>query len=240
MTTTPLALISFDLDNTLWSTRRVISRAERRLRQWLELHHEAAAAGGLSLENFRALRAQVVTETPSIAGQPTQLRLAVLEAGFRQQGYASAEAIDAAAQAFAVFIEARNAVSFFPQAIEVLTELQLHYRLVAITNGNANLKRIGVGHLFAAQYTAEEVGHAKPAPEIYQHMLAEQDIDPTLCLHIGDHPEEDIQAAADCGLHTLWSNVVHHEWPQHLPPPSLAINHLRDIPSLIARHFAPL
>src|SRR5690625_6702424 len=107
----------------------------------------------------------------------------------------------------------RHQVGFYSLAIVVLSALSQQFRLVAITTGNANLQRIGIGHLFAAQYTAETVGYAKPAPEIYQHMLSEQKLPPELCLHIGDHPEEDIAAAPDCGLHAVWSNLVDLEWP---------------------------
>lgn len=239
MTKTPLTLISFDLDNTLWSTHRVIGRAERRLRLWLEREHPQATERGLSVANVRELRAQVLTHNPALMNQATNLRLAVLKTGFLQSGYASEQATDAAQQAFSVFIQARNQVSFFPQAIEVLTTLSRAYRLVAITNGNADLDRIGISYLFAAQYNAETVGYAKPAPEIYQHMLTQQRVSPELCLHIGDNPEEDILPAKACGLHTLWSNLTRESWPSVHPNPTLSIQHLAQIPPLITEYFSP-
>lgn len=240
MTKTPLTLISFDLDNTLWSTHRVLSHAERRLRWWLEREHPRVANTSLSQESLPALRAQVIAQTPALVGRPTPLRIALLTAGFLQAGYHHGAAEQAAKAGFETFIQARNQVSFFPQAIEVLTTLSQQFRLVAITNGNADLNRIGIGHLFAAQYTAEIVGYAKPAPEIYQRMLKEQNLAPQSCLHIGDHPEEDIQAAQRCGLHTLWSNLVGIEWPSTQAKPKLYVEHLAQLPPLIAQHFVPL
>lgn len=240
MTKTPLTLISFDLDNTLWSTRRVIGRAERRLRLWLEQEHPKAAERGLSLANARELRAQVLTQDPTLTHQVTNIRLAILTEGFIQSGYSAEQATNAARQAFTVFIQARNQVSFFPQAIEVLSALSKEYRLVAITNGNADLRRVGINHLFAAQYSAEIVGHAKPAPEIYQHMLTHQQIAPERCLHIGDNPAEDILPAQACGLHTLWSNLMQSDWPSAHPYPTLSIQHLAQIPPLITEYFSPL
>src|SRR5690625_5572817 len=115
----------------------------------------------------------------------------------------------------------RHQVGFYSLAIVVLSALSQQFRLVAITTGNANLQRIGIGHLFAAQYTAETVGYAKPAPEIYQHMLSEQKLPPELCLHIGDHPEEDIAAAQDCGLHPAWSNQGAIKGPRNREKPRL-------------------
>src|SRR5699024_355719 len=190
--------------------------------------------------NFQQLRAQVVEQTPALIGHPTQLRIALLTTGFMQAGYSHTAAKQAANAGFDTFIQARNQVSFFPQAIEVLTMLSQQFRLVAITNGNASLNRIGIGHLFAAQYTAETVGYAKPAPEIYQHMLAEQNVSAELCLHIGDHPEEDIQAAQNCGLHTVWSNLLDMTWPSTQAKPKLCIEHLAQLPSLITQHFKPV
>lgn len=240
MTKTPLTLISFDLDNTLWSTRRVLGHAERRLQLWLKREHPKAAETSLSLTHLRALRAQVVKQNPELTNRPTPLRTTVLCAGFIEAGYSQSAAEQAAKAGFEAFIHARNQVSFFPQAIEVLSALSQQFRLVAITNGNANLQRIGIGHLFAAQYTAETVGYAKPAPEIYQHMLSEQKLPPELCLHIGDHPEEDIAAAQDCGLHAVWSNLVDIEWPSTRAKPRLYVEQLAQLPPLIAQHFKPV
>lgn len=240
MTKTPLTLISFDLDNTLWSTRRVIGRAERRLRLWLEQKHPEAAERELSMTNARELRAQVLAQHPTLTNQATNLRLAVLTKGFLQSGYSTEQATNAARQAFAVFIQARNQVSFFPQALEVLNTLSKDYRLVAITNGNADLRHVGISRLFAAQYSAEIVGHAKPAPEIYRHMLTHQQVAPEHCLHIGDNPEEDILPAQACGLHTLWSNLMQDDWPSTHPAPALSIQHLAQIPPLITEYFSPL
>src|SRR5699024_3053382 len=195
----------------------------------------------LYLHSFPTRRSSdLVEQTPALIGHPTQLRIALLTTGFMQAGYSHTAAKQAANAGFDTFIQARNQVSFFPQAIEVLSALSQQFRLVAITNGNANLQRIGIGHLFAAQYTAETVGYAKPAPEIYQHMLSEQKLPPELCLHIGDHPEEDIAAAQDCGLHAVWSNLVDIEWPSTRAKPRLYVEQLAQLPPLIAQHFKPV
>lgn len=225
-----ITLISFDLDNTLWPTRTVIGRAERTLRQWLEQHHSSAAASGLAPEHFAELRQHVANEQPHLRQQPTPLRQEILRQGFLASGYSEQEAHTAAMAAFDTFIAARNHITFFPQAIDMLRTLSQRYRLVAITNGNANLERVGIMPLFAAQYTAEQVGYAKPAPEIYQHMLADQHIAPEQCLHVGDHPIEDIEAARQCGMQTLWANLTNAQWPADITPPKHIVTTLGAIP----------
>src|SRR5699024_1137410 len=225
-----ITLISFDLDNTLWPTRKVIGRAERSLRHWLEQHHGAAAATGLSTNNFWQLRQQVAEAQPHLRHQPTLLRQAVLREGFLASGYSASAAQEAALLAFDAFIAARNHITFFPQAIDNLRTLAQQYRLVAITNGNANLERVGIMPFVTAQYTAEQVGHAKPAAEIYEHMLAEQHISPEHCLHVGDHPVEDIEAARQCGMQTLWANLTQAQWPAEIAPPERTVTTLGAIP----------
>lgn len=230
-------LISFDLDNTLWPTRTVISRAERSLRHWLQQHHPQAASTGLNQENFFTLRQQIVDTQPALATQPTLLRKTILNQGFKQSGYATETAKQASEDAFETFIQARNHISFFPQALEMLRHLAKEYPLIAITNGNADLKRIGISHLFQAQYTAELVGHAKPAPEIYQHVTNDLQVNPEDIIHIGDNPVEDIQAADAIGIRTLWANLTNAQWPTELPPPKQHVTHLSAIPQTLKTHY---
>ncbi len=239
MTKPSISLISFDLDNTLWPTKTVISRAERALQSWLKQQHPEARELQLQPSSFLALRKQVVAHRPHLKDQPTALRLKILKTGFMQAGYTEAQAQQAAEAGFAHFIAARNQVNFFPQAIEVLKQLSRRFRLVAITNGNADLQRIGLGHIFAQQYTAEKVGYTKPDVRIFQHMLADQHLRAEQCIHIGDHPEEDIAAAQACGLRTIWANVIQAPWPQHLAKPMYKVQHLHQLPSVINENFTP-
>lgn len=233
---TKTTLISFDLDNTLWPTRTVLGRAEQQLRRWLHEHHADAANSSLAKESFWQLRQRIAEEQPEIRHKPTLLRMEVLLQGFLLSGYAEAQARQAAQQAFDTFITARNQITFFPQAIEILRHLAEHYRLVAITNGNANLQRIGIMPFFAAQYTAEEVGYAKPAPQIFEHMLKDQNIAPEQCLHVGDHPVEDIDAARQCGLQTMWANLTNAQWPTELAEPQHIVTSLSAIPHTLNQH----
>ena len=46
-------------------------------------------------------------------------------------------------EAMEVFNEVRNSVELFPEARPALQELKAEYILIAVTNGNADLERIG-------------------------------------------------------------------------------------------------
>lgn len=227
-----LRLITFDLDNTLWPVDEVIRRAERTCSEWIASHHPDAAAA-LSAQQIRAVRDQLVLENAGYLNNLTALRKDAMARAFMQAGFGEQEARHIAAEAFLVFHDARNTVTFFPGAMDVLEALADSYTLGALSNGNADLTRIGIGDLFAFHHTAESIGKRKPAPDMFHAALRSAGVPATQALHVGDHPQEDIQAALDQGFHAVWANLVDLPWPDTLLQPNHHIHHLRELPDLL-------
>ncbi len=148
-----LQLITFDLDNTLWPVDEVIRRAEETTSAWLQREHPEVAEQ-LGSERIRQMRDQLVAQDPGYSHNLTALRRDAMAAGFQAAGYARAEAVKRATDAFHVFHEARNEVVFFPGALDILGVLADSYELGALTNGNADLERIGIDHLFSFHHSA--------------------------------------------------------------------------------------
>jgi putative hydrolase of the HAD superfamily len=48
-------------------------------------------------------------------------------------------------------------------------------------------------------------------------------------LHVGDHPETDIDGARQAGLYTAWMNRIDAEWPEHLAPPDTVVKTLAEL-----------
>src|SRR5690606_27393159 len=138
-----LKLITFDLDNTLWPVDEVIRRAEQRCRDWIAERHPDAAAC-MTVAQVREIRDQLLREKPGYIHNLTALRRDALARGFMAAGYGSAEAARLAGEAFTIFHDARNEVVFFPGALDILEHLADTYTLGALTNGNADLRRIGI------------------------------------------------------------------------------------------------
>ena len=69
---------------------------------------------------------------------------------------------------------------------------------------------------------SEEVGAAKPAPEIFRHALKLIGADPVRSLFVGDRPVADICGARRLDMLTAW---IHHgrEWEIAEPPPDHVI-----------------
>jgi FMN phosphatase YigB (HAD superfamily) len=73
-----------------------------------------------------------------------------------------------------------------------------------VTNGNADIDRIGIGHYFDASAAAHEVGFGKPDPRIFEHACSRVGVQASRVLHVGDDLELDILGARGAGMHAAW------------------------------------
>lgn len=225
-----LRLITCDLDNTLWDVQSIIVRAEQQMLAFLAAEYPALTER-FDRASLHELRLQIQQEQPEIAHDLTALRKGVLRRALQQSGYDDATANSGSEAAFAVFFQGRNTVEFYPGALDALAELAREYPLYALSNGNADIRRIGLGHLFRKHLSAADVGAAKPDPRIYRAALAHAGVAPGQALHIGDHPEQDIDAARRVGMKTVWTDFHGLAWPADLAP---ADAEARDFPAVVA------
>ena len=216
--------IAFDLDNTLWDVEPVLERAEQCLAAWLQQHCPRLA---LSREQMRAAREQLARREPHNAHDLSYLRVATLTAYAREHGYDERVALDA----FEVFLAARNVVEIFPDVAPALSRLRQRYALASLSNGNADLARIGLDHIFNVSLNARQIGAAKPHPRCFERLAGELALDPAAIAYVGDDPQLDVAAARAAGLRTVWMNRRALPWPAELPPADLTV---RDCAQLAA------
>ena len=138
--------ISFDLDNTLWDVDQIIIRAEQSMRDWMR-EHTPDAYVAYTPEVIQPIRERVMRKHAHAATDLSFLRTELLYELMRQTGYGHAEARAQAKRAFEVFFEGRNTIEFFPGALDAIRTLAEDYRLLALTNGNADIHRAGLGEL---------------------------------------------------------------------------------------------
>ena len=228
-----LKLITFDLDNTLWPVDEVIRRADRRCADWIAERYPEAAAH-MNRDTMMRIRDQLLRDKPGYVHNLTALRRDALAQGFREAGYCTNEAAQLADQSFRVFHDARNEVVFFPGALEVLEMLADSYQLGALSNGNADLRKIGIHDLFDFHHSAESVGRRKPEPDMFLAALKSAGVSAHQAVHVGDHPEEDIHAARRQGFHAVWANLLDQSWPEHLDQHPHRIHNLHELSDLLA------
>ncbi len=220
--------ITLDLDNTLWDIDPVIRRAEATLWAWLTDNYPRIPAT-FSPEALLEMREAVVEEHLDKSHDFRFLRKKVLTQVAVHAGYTT----DLVEPAFDVFDRARNEVDLYPDVMPGLEKLAGDFMLVAVTNGNANLERIGIRHLFEDVVAAAEAGFAKPARQIFEQAITRSGYSNEEILHVGDHPETDIDGARQVGMRTAWINRNGEEWPEDLPEPDAVVATIPELLDLL-------
>lgn len=200
--------ITFDLDDTLWDVWPVVERAEQLLHDWLAARYPRIPERFTSLE-LRELAGEVSAARPEIAHDRTLLRKEALELAARRAGYREFDVEGA----FAVFFVARNAVEPFAEVRPTLERLARRYTLASLSNGNADLRLIGLDDLFRFSLNAIQIGAAKPDPPMFEAVCRLLGTQPDRIVHVGDDPEHDVRGGRNAGFRTVWVNRTGRDWP---------------------------
>lgn len=204
MTTTRRAwpkAILFDLDDTLWPIAPVIVQAEQTLHAWLAANAPAVARR-FSIEELRQARLALLAQQPEFALDLGALRRAGLLAAFQQAGEDPAKV----EQAMIEFFAARNSVIPYDDVLPGLLRLKGRVLVGSISNGNADLKAIGLSHHFKVSVAAHQLGCAKPDAAIFHAACKELGVAPEDAVYVGDDVLLDVQGAQRAGLRAVWMN----------------------------------
>ena len=220
--------ITLDLDDTLWPVHATIVRAEAALSAWLAAHAPAAAKASTDVELRKRLRQQVQSQYAECTHDLSLLRLEAIRALLNHAG----EPAHLAEPAFEVFFAARQQVDLFDDALEALVFWSTRYPVVAVSNGNADVHRVGLGAYFHASVSARDVGVAKPHLSIFEQAARVAGCAPEAVLHIGDDANTDALGAMDAGMQTVWVNRAGHDWPHVHVKPHAEVSDLRALCAL--------
>lgn len=220
--------ITFDLDDTLWDIWPVVERAEQLLHHWLAVRYPRIPERFTPLE-LRELSGEVSAIRPEIAHERTLLRKEALWLAARRTGYAEFDVEGA----FAVYFVARNAVEPFAEVRPTLERLARRYALASLSNGNADLRLIGLDDLFSVSLNAIEVGAAKPESLMFEEVCRLLGTPPARIVHVGDDPEHDVQGGQNAGFRTVWVNRTGRGWPGGLPADA-EISDLAELEAVLA------
>jgi putative hydrolase of the HAD superfamily len=203
--------IAFDLDDTLWDIEVVMVRAERRLLDWMRKNYPRVPER-FTTEDMRTARMLLAQQEPHRAHDFAYLRKTCMSRHFTECGYD----LEAAALATELFYTERNTVDLFGDVLPALTALKPHFALGSLTNGNADLSKIGLAQYFSASLSAVDVGVPKPHPESYSRLAKALEVSPREVLFVGDDPELDVKGARSAGMRTVWMNRKRSNWPNEL------------------------
>lgn len=223
--------VTIDLDDTLWPIWPTIERAEKVLHDWLSDHAPMTAALFANPAALREIRNEMTTARPELKHDLSALR----RESIRLALYRAGEDPLLAGAAFEVFFAERQRVTLFDDALPALEFLAGRYPLVALSNGNADLARIGLAHFFRASISAREFGVGKPDPRIFHAAAGAVDTLPDAILHIGDDATLDGLGALNAGMQAAWLNRSDALWP-HEQEPQVTLTHLGELRDLLGNH----
>ncbi|MDP3311221.1 MAG: HAD family hydrolase [Polaromonas sp.] len=211
---TIIKAITLDLDDTLWPVWPAIERAEAALDTWLGRHAPMTAAMFANPKARHDIREQVLRTRPELKHNLSAIRREAIRLAL----YRSKENPLLADEAFEVFFEARHHVTLFDDVVLALEFLSARYPLVALSNGNADVGRIGLGKYFRAAISAQQFGVGKPDPRIFHAAAGAVDVPAHKVLHVGDDATLDVLGALNAGMQTAWVNRSDHLWTQDASP----------------------
>ncbi|MCA8428906.1 HAD family hydrolase [Burkholderia seminalis] len=208
-----VSALSFDLDDTLWPFGPSVVRAEAMLRAWLIEHAPNTASVLPTQQALSELREEYERLRPDLAGDFRAMRIGSIRLALARAN----EDVALTDDAYDVFYAARNRVEFYDDAWPALTWLSARFPLIAVTNGNADLRLTGGGEFFRTTLSARAFGFAKPEPEIFHAAADALDVRPAELLHVGDDFHLDVVGALNAGLQAAW--VVRDPRPEggHTP-----------------------
>lgn len=225
-----IRLITFDLDDTLWDVAPVMHSAEAALRNWLAA--EAPRLGPVPIEHLWAIRTRLMEADPGLRHRLSELRRRILLHALLDAGYPQGEADGLAELGFQVFLAARHQVQLYPEVHPTLERLAMRYTLGVITNGNADVRRLGLADYFRFALCAEELGIGKPDPHPFRTALKHAGVEARQAVHIGDHPGDDIAGAKAAGLRAIWFNPQDRDWSGEVEPDA-QVRSLAELPALL-------
>jgi putative hydrolase of the HAD superfamily len=194
--------LTFDLDDTLWDNRPVLMKAEQTAYDWLVTRFPRIGER-YTIESLREKRLELVQQDPELGNNMTELRKRSLRLAAESVGYDNS----LVEPAFAVFLEARHQITLFDDVMPVLNTLrQAGYLLGSMTNGNADVHRLGIGRLFDFSLSSESVGKAKPHPLMFETACRDAKVKPNQLAHVGDDPMTDLLGGRRAGVTTIWMN----------------------------------
>jgi putative hydrolase of the HAD superfamily len=222
--TPQLALLTFDLDDTLFPIGPVVQDANNAMiRAMHRLGYTKSTNKGV-LKHTSAIRKK--TKYPI---SYTSLRMRAIQAELESQ-LPKKHTVDPSVvkHCFDAWLNQRHASAndkLFPGVVETLERISAQHPCAcigAITNGRGNPKNMqSISHFFDFCVSGEDDGvfpQRKPQRGIYEASLARYKEsyphsigDSRIWCHVGDCLANDVGASVDCGAHGVWMEADHED-----------------------------
>jgi len=207
-----VSALSFDLDDTLWPFQPAVEHAEMALHSWLVGRAPKTRRILRTWRNLAELRDDYERSRPDLVGNFRALRIGSIELALKL----AEEDVTLVEEAYDVFYSTRQKVDFYEDVWPALTWLSTRFPLVAVTNGNADLRLTGGAEFFRDAFSARALGIAKPEAGIFHAAAKGAGVSAAELLHVGDDFHLDFLGALNAGLQAVWLIRENHLEGKHL------------------------
>ena len=157
-----IKVVTFDLDDTLWPLRETILAAHKSANAFLA-SQVPSVKEILSTDKEREVWGHLIEKDPTMRHRLSELRFNVFKNILQSLGQTEQQAEKLSSEALQIFMNGRHQLTLFDGVEEVLAQLKEKYTLGVLTNGNADIKRLGIDHYFNFSFSAEELNDSKPS-----------------------------------------------------------------------------
>ena len=213
-----IKLITFDLDDTFWDIKSTIVNAEINSRKWIEDRIKRKIEWG-TIDDFLKIRNELIKDNPALNYDLGLLRKKIISYHTQKYFRNQKDLDEFIEEAFMFFLEERHKVEFFDDVITVLEKLSSKYKLGVLTNGNADIKKLGIDHMFEFSLSSVDVKSNKPDQGHFVKAKELSQISFQNTLHVGDHPVNDVYGARELGINVMWFNLNNLVWDIDDNPP---------------------
>ncbi|NVK25603.1 MAG: HAD-IA family hydrolase [Gammaproteobacteria bacterium] len=228
----PITTLSFDLDDTLYQNEEVIKLAEQA--QFDAVCERVERAKEIGIEFWLQLKWQVLKSNPELCHDVTEWRKKVINDGLQQLNVESKLLNTFTQEIYDIFYAERSNFTVPENTFSVLKQLKQKFTLIAVTNGNADIHRIGLAPYFDAYYRAgENSTRMKPYPDTLKLACNELNLEPQNIVHIGDNVSTDVKAGHNASAASLWFNPDNKNYPAGFALPTGEYSHLDDLLQLL-------
>ncbi|MCF2858562.1 HAD-IA family hydrolase [Pseudoalteromonas sp. SMS1] len=200
---TPVRVLSFDLDDTLYNNHPIILNAIRAMQDYLQSIPAWANKQG---DYWLECRRHIGNTQPHLQDDVTTWRQVALRYGMSQLNLTKDEIERHSNNAYQAFAQARSNITVSDSVLAMLQQLAKKYTLIAITNGNVDVEKFNLAGVFERVYLAGPDGKAKPDAALFQRACQDLGVKPQQILHIGDSLDTDVQGANLAGCQSVWLN----------------------------------
>lgn len=230
----PVKAITFDLDDTLYDNTPFLKKA---VEQMMIAVRQVDGLQDVTVAEYDKIKQDILLDEPEIYHDVLIWRAESIRRFLQFKGIKDQQQISRVTDnAMDNFVFWRNKVVVPEQSLAVLAALAEKYPLAVISNGNADINKIGLASYFKFALRGGVDGLSKPFPDMFQLAAQQLALPVESILHVGDHLYADVQGAINSGMQACWINLSDtniYQQNEATLLPHVEINQLSELNNLL-------